>query len=318
MRSVLAIVILGALYLLSLFLIGWPRITDALARVRDSNTAAQVLGLVFLGLALRACRWQYYVRKLGWRVPAGPSLMAFLASFALTVTPGKAGEVVKSVMLRARYAVPVSQSAAALIIERLTDLVAMVILALGGLAVFSNMTSYAVVSAGVLGIAFLVFSQPRAYGRLVELATRLRRLQPYASRVQHLFDTTQTLLKPRPLAVGFVLALVAWSAEAMALKLVTQAIEPSLEFSFWLAGSLFALATLVAALAMLPGGVGGFEAVLIVMLTQLGATARNAAAVAVVFRLCTVWLVSVIGLIFLLLWAYRMVPAAIAGESTQR
>jgi len=52
------------------------------------------------------------------------SLLAFLASFVFTATPGKAGEVIKSVLLRTRYDVPLPMAWGVLLVERLGDLLA--------------------------------------------------------------------------------------------------------------------------------------------------------------------------------------------------
>ena len=55
-----------------------------------------VLGLSTLNIALRFIRWQNYLRELGNHVPAWRSLEYFVAGFAFTSTPAKAGEAVPS------------------------------------------------------------------------------------------------------------------------------------------------------------------------------------------------------------------------------
>ena len=46
------------------------------------------------------------------------SLQVFLAGFALTVTPGKLGEAVKAVLLRASHRIPMARTAPIVIAER--------------------------------------------------------------------------------------------------------------------------------------------------------------------------------------------------------
>lgn len=55
-----------------------------------------VLGLSAANYVLRFLRWQYYLGKLGRVVPTGRHLAYYLAGFAFTVSPGKAGEAVRS------------------------------------------------------------------------------------------------------------------------------------------------------------------------------------------------------------------------------
>ena len=75
--------------------------------------------LAAVNYALRFLRWQFYLRKVGvTNVSARDSLQVFLAGFALTVTPGKLGEAVKAVLLRASHGIPMSKTAPIVIAER--------------------------------------------------------------------------------------------------------------------------------------------------------------------------------------------------------
>ncbi|RME01571.1 MAG: TIGR00374 family protein, partial [Deltaproteobacteria bacterium] len=54
-----------------------------------------VFGLSLVNYGVRFLRWQAYLRALSVEIPWGKSLRIFLSGFVLTITPGKAGEVVK-------------------------------------------------------------------------------------------------------------------------------------------------------------------------------------------------------------------------------
>ena len=64
----------------------------------------------------------------------------------------------------------------------------------------------------------------------------------------------------------------------------------------------FALATLVGALSFLPGGLGGCEAVMWWLLIGLSMTRETAAQAVTVFRFCSLWLGTLVGVAFLLVW----------------
>ena len=55
---------------------------------------------------------------------------------------------------------------------------------------------------------------------------------------------------------------------------------------------------------MLPGGLGGFEVVMVLLLSRLGMPLNEAAMVTAVFRLCTLWLGSVLGLTCMVSWLF--------------
>jgi uncharacterized membrane protein YbhN (UPF0104 family) len=251
-----------------------------------------VIGLVAIGFLLRGCRWHYYVRLLGWDVPLAPSLTAFVASFGLTATPGKAGELVKAGLLRARHGVSLAQGAGILLIERLGDLLALIVIALGGLTLIA--------SFGVVGATALIASNPTIVCAIIMRISAVPWLRTVALKLLRALAAARQLLRPLPVLIGGALGLAAWSCEALAFHFLIGhlGIHSPLLISF----SIFSLSTLAGALSMLPGGIGGVEVVMALLLTRLGAQASVAAVAVLIFRLCTLWLFSVIGFAFLFGW----------------
>jgi uncharacterized protein (TIRG00374 family) len=256
-----------------------------------------VVGLISIGFLLRAGRWHYYIRVLHWDVPLLHSISAFTASIALTATPGKSGELAKAMLLKSRYNISVSQGAGVLLIERLGDLFAVIALAIGGLAVFVDLSGYVFVSVALIGSVGFVALNARA---LLMRAQRISKLRNFSLRLVDMFDAVAVLMRPIPLLIGASVALVAWSCEALAFHYLVRrlGVDSSLLVSF----SIYGLSTLAGALSMLPGGLGGVEAVMTFLLTRLAAPAGVATLIVVVFRLCTLWLFSFIGAIFMAAW----------------
>ncbi len=203
------------------------------------------IGLVLLGLGLRAVRWQYYVARLGWNVPWRPSVSAFLASFAFTATPGKAGEVVKSVLLRTSHDVPLSDGVGVLLVERLGDLLAVLILAVGGLALLTDATVYFVGTAIVVAAATVFFSNRWIYYLVLRQFAKIKKLAGVVEKVLRALDTCRSLLRPIPFLLGVGIALVAWSCEGLAFHLIIRSF--GLECGILESFSIYGIATLVGA-----------------------------------------------------------------------
>lgn len=259
-----------------------------------------VLCLVFCGWGLRSLRWWYYVRYLQWEVPAGAAFLVFFASFAFTATPNKAGEVIKSVLLRTRYAIPLADSIAVLMVERLGDLLAVLVLAAGGLSLITDGWVYFLIAALLLGSVMAVVSSRKIYCPILGKMGRIRQLSGMAEKLLHLLDTGRTLLRPAPLLVGFGIALMAWSCEGWAFDFLIRAFGVST--GPIVSCSIFGIATLAGALSALPGGVGSFEVVMVLLLSRVGLSMSAATLPVVLFRFSTLWLTSVLGLLLLLAW----------------
>src|SRR5579859_5545562 len=86
-------------------------------------------GLALANYGVRWLKWEFYLARLNIRgVRRIDSLLTFLSGFVLTVTPGKVGEVFKSVVLFETYRVPVARTAPIVIAERVTDVIGVVVL----------------------------------------------------------------------------------------------------------------------------------------------------------------------------------------------
>jgi uncharacterized membrane protein YbhN (UPF0104 family) len=270
---------------------GWREVVAAFAAVGVGGFAL-ALGLSSVNYALRFARWQHYLAALGHPMPAAPSASIYLAGFAFTTTPGKAGELLRGIFL-ANHGVPILRATAAFISERLSDLVAVILISLPGLAILPYGGS--IVAVGLAGVAAVILAL--AFGdRLDAMARKLGgALGGAAQKIAALLREARRCHGPGATALATVLSIVAWSAEALAFHLVLQAL--GVETSLWYAMAVYALAMLAGAISFLPGGLGGTEAVMVAMLTLHGAPEPQAVAATIVIRVATLWFAVALGLL---------------------
>lgn len=299
------VMVLGVGMLLYVGLAVWSglhTVGSTLADFPMKSRGSAVVGLVLLGWALRGLRWHDYTRRLGLQIPVGASLLVFASSFAFTATPGKAGEVVKSFLLKLRYDVSITATASILLVERLTDLLAVLVLSAGGLTLIDARVYFL---AGLLLLAALslfVMSR-RVHSPLLRGLGAIPALAVLARVLEGLLASGQRLLRPAPLLLGLGLGLLAWGCEALALHLILGGLghaQPLIA-----SAAIFGLATLIGALSMLPGGIGGFEATMLVLLAGAGVPRGAAVAATLLIRFGTLWLVSLLGGLCLILWWLR-------------
>ena len=136
-RAVLWSVVVAALGYLGLSLwAGWRDVVAAVVTVGPWV----LLGLLALSLAnylLRFVRWGRYLALLDAPVPWRINLDAYFAGFALTTSPGKLGETLRSVLLKPQ-GVPAPASLAAFFAERASGLLAILVLTAIGLRSYAT------------------------------------------------------------------------------------------------------------------------------------------------------------------------------------
>ena len=90
---------------------------------------------VFASYLVRYWRWRWLLHRNGDLVPFARGLCAYLAGFALTATPGKAGELLR-IRYFSRMAVPASRTLAAFVFERALDLLVILLLSFAAAPIF--------------------------------------------------------------------------------------------------------------------------------------------------------------------------------------
>lgn len=266
---------------------------------------APILMLTLVNYAIRFIKWQYYLRRIGiTNLPTALSARIFYAGFAMAVTPGKVGEVLKSLLLRETTGVPVATTAPIILVERLTDGIAMLLLASVGLVVFQyGLPVFGAITA--VAILNFVFLQQQGLIRgLIRRGERVRFFARFAQQMHDFYDSTYWLLRPRPLALSVALGLVSWLMECIAFFLVLVGlgfapVPRLLLIATFILGS----ASVVGAISLLPGGIGaaeiGVTAMLLALVTSPLMTHDVAVAATLLIRFCTLWFGVGIGVVAL-------------------
>jgi uncharacterized protein (TIRG00374 family) len=281
------------------------RVGAALAAFRWRWAAVACL-LAAGNYLVRFGRWQYYLRVLGLEVAPRDSLLVFLAGFSLTVTPGKLGEAVKAFLLRASHGFPATRTAPIVIAERVTDLLALLLLALVGVFDFDVDRRFLVAGAVVvLGGVLVVSIEPLAELALA-VAARLPGLRRAAPKLREMHASTAALLHPRPLVLATAISTASWFLECLAFWVVVRGF-PGAGLDLRAGTFIYASMTVAGALSFLPGGLGVTEAGMLALLVRFGTglDRGQAAAATFVSRAATLWFAVALGLPALVLYARR-------------
>jgi uncharacterized protein (TIRG00374 family) len=230
----------------------------------------------------------------------------FLAGFALTVTPGKLGEAVKAVLLRASHGIPAARTAPIVIAERVTDLMGLLLLALVGVFSFDVDRRFLVVGAALVVGGVAVVSVDALATRAIGLAGKLPGLRRVAHRLADFHAHTAVLLAPRPLVVATVIATGSWFLECLAFWVVVHGF-PGASVGLRAATFIYATMTVAGALSFLPGGLGVTEAGMLALLVRFGVGVGRGTAAAATFvtRVATLWFAVALGLPALILYTRR-------------
>ncbi len=261
------------------------------------------------GVALALSAGNYLLRFLKWELALGwldvrrdapeltrtRSLTIYLAGLSMSVTPGKVGEVLRSLLLKASDGVAFTRTAPVVVADRLTDLVALVLLSLVGVAQFPSYLPVVVVTAVLVVAGVIVLGSPRLLHAVLRFCAKVPGLRRLSGRAAPLVESTAVLLRIRVLLVLSAISVVGWGLECIGFWLIVGGF--GIDASLLLCTFLWAAGTLVGALSFLPGGLGATEGSLVVATQRLlvGVTEPIALAATLLGRLATLWFGEIVG-----------------------
>ncbi len=282
-------------YLIFVVWSGWREVAQAVARVGVWGVGVALL-LSLLNFSLRFVRWQIYLRQMRHKVALPVSLNVYLAGFALSTTPSKLGEALRSVLLIS-HGVPYRHGIAAFLSERLSDLSAIVLVGLIGLAAYPKATVMVATGLSILVFMFALMSSKSLLLGLQQRSHGTGILSMYGRHIAEIGLQCRRCHAPRALLHATALSLIAWAAEAWAFHLILKWMGLPISLTF--AMFVYALAMLAGHLSLVPGGLGSAEAVMMGMLIWAGTAKPEAVAATLLCRLVTLWFAVIIGVLSL-------------------
>jgi glycosyltransferase 2 family protein len=265
---------------------------------------------------LRALRWQYLLAPIGpthFGTALRATVIGFAASFLL---PARAGEVIRPYFLARKERLSATAAFATIILERLLDLVTVLLLfgvfvatikggdVSGDPAAFARVKlggQLAAVAAVVgLGMFFTLARHPERIGRW---ALRVERVLPprlaraVARFVESFAQGLAVMRQPGRLLVALAWSFPIWLSIAAGIWLTSLAFHITFPF----AGSFLVTMLLVVGVAMpTPGAIGGFHAAYqIAVQTFFGAPDDRAVGAAIVLHAISFVPVTILGIVFM-------------------
>ena len=278
----------------ALLLLGLLILYGLLRTVRPDQVAAAVgrasPWLVLVGMAtsvafilIRAWRWQLILAASAPATSFADATAVTAVGFSLnSLSPFKLGEILRIALIAPRCGIGVGEAAATVVLERVLDVLALLILAIatalvtggaahgagiwGGLAVLSALSF----AFGV--VAYVMVSHPAMSLRLARSLTgalpgRLR--APALTLAESVLKGLSLLRSPGRFALTSFLSLVTWVVPIVGLGAYVRAITPVLTpLTLFLALTLFVITQ---AVSVTPASVGTYEGLFLLVLGAFGA-----------------------------------------------
>jgi len=258
-----------------------------------------ILLLAPLNYLLRYLKWNYFLKESGLYPDPAVNRYIFLSGLSMTITPGKIGELIKCYLLKEHIGAPVSATSSIVMAERVTDGIAMIILAAVGSLSYAYGSYVLLIAALALGFAVLIFQFDSLFDYFTSLLSRLKYLKSVSEFMKSFQRNAKVLFTPKSLLVATGLGVISWGFEGFVVYLAVLAFGGNIS----VLGSIFvvSISSILGAVSALPGGVVVAEGSIMAILIFTGLSPEMAAATTMVTRFSTLWLGVGIGIVGLYL-----------------
>lgn len=281
---------------------GWEETIEQIKKLTLWQLAV-LLGFSLINYLFRGLRWHLFAKRLGLPTGISQNIRHFIGGFAMSVTPGRVGELVRMRWIQRETGWSFERTAPLVLIDRASDLVAMALILTLALVLSATGLSGAIPVVPVALIVALVATRPVL---LSGIATFMYRLIGKAPRlfvkVRRAAASLAKFSNPWVMGAATILGLIGWLAEGIAFYLLLAWMGA--DVGIWTAIAIFVFATLVGGLIGSPGGIGGAEGAMIGLLLLEGVPIEVSLPATLIIRITTLWFAIGLGLL-VFPWAER-------------
>jgi uncharacterized protein (TIRG00374 family) len=301
-KILLSIIIGGVLYLAFTIYADFNQVVNAFIQFNWLLLPALLI-LSFLNYLFRFFKWDYYLGVIQVNMKKIDSLSVFMSGLVMSITPGKLGELLKSLLVKEITNEPISRTAPIVLAERITDFLSLLILAMIGAFIY-DFGGGVTIGISLFFVLLIIFiSNKNLSITFLNQLEKIKYLKKYLKNIHAAYESSYLLLKPIPLISMTLLSLIAWGFECLGYYLIL--LNFDIDFGLLWSSFSYSFSTIVGAVSMLPGGLGITEGSLTFLLIQKNVSKDIAVTTTFIVRVVTLWFAVLVGIISVFLYQKR-------------
>jgi len=295
-KSVIMIIILITIYLVFIFSSDITKIQNNIVMIRITDLIL-IIGLWSIANLVRTFRWHFFLKEIDDKVPFKINIIYYLSGFALVLSPGRIGELIRSPYLKRNYNISMSKSASIVFVERFYDLLGVIILLTIGLIFieFDKMVLLAPVT--LLIIIIVIFKNKKLFSKIFEKLSKIKQFKNINSNFEESYNSALKIMKMKFFILGIVTSTVTYLFQTLAVFFIILSLSGIITIEQVLV--IYPTAMFVSVITLIPGGIGVFEGGMVGMLSMYGLDYEIAITTTILIRIIGLGLFSAIGMVCL-------------------
>ena len=243
-------------------------------------------------------RWHLLLRNAKIFIPVKDSFLIFTSGFALTIIPGKVGELVKSQLLKTKFGIARSKTVPIVILEQFYTAVGITALSFFGIWYFELGTYVLGFFVAALVFVFVLLSSRKAFNKIASLLEKRRFTTKFVEPLSSSYDAIKSGIRGPITLYASGLSMLFWLMEAISIYFILLAFGVE-AIGFLTIISTYTTSIMLGILSFLPIGLGVVEGTLASFFTMHGIDVSLALTIVIVIRIFTRWYAVSFGFIAL-------------------
>ena len=233
-------------------------------------------------------RWHLLLRNAKIFIPVKDSFLILASGFALTIIPGKVGELVKSQLLKTKFGIARSKTVPIVILEQFYTAIGIVMLSFFGIWYFELGAYVLGIFTAILVFVFVLLSSRKAFNKIVSLLEKRRFTSKFVEPLSSSYDAIKNGIRGPITLYACGLSMLFWMLEAISVYFILLGFGVEV-IGFLAIISTYTTSIMLGILSFLPIGVGVVEGTLTSFFTIHGIDVSLALTIVIVIRLFTRW-----------------------------
>jgi len=291
-KIVLMIVLLVPIYVVLISLSDINLIASEISSF-DWSTLIFASSFIFLSQIVRALRWHLWIRKITTKITLKDNIWIYFSGLSLMATPARLGEMVRSVIIKEKYSIPVSKTIATLFIERFYELITLGILSSIALLFVEFDNMIVVIPVIITIIMIILVNKKELFINIINKFSKKRFLSKIIPNIIESTDVLHKLLQPKQLPIFILLSVFAGFLDMLGIYFLVIGLELNLNFAETIL--IISSTILIGFFSFIPGGLIAVEGSIIGLFSIKGIEYSESVLFLLFFRIVGTLLLSLIG-----------------------
>jgi uncharacterized protein (TIRG00374 family) len=243
-------------------------------------------------------RWHFLLKNSNIIIPKKENFKIYMAGFAMSVTPGKVGELIKSQFLKSKYGVSRKNTLPIIISEYFYHMVGVLVVSIIGVYYFEFSLYIIILTSALIITTLTIISSETFFKKFVNLISKRNFLKKYVSPISDSHIILKKSTRGKIFIISSGLSIAFWLTEVLIVYFVFLSFN-ILNFEFFKIAAIYTTSLILGMLSFLPMGIGVVEGSLAGFLNYEGIDISIALTLVILIRIFTRWYGVIVGLIFM-------------------